>query len=83
MVDRREHGANQERDQDCGHESANRRTDDLAAEAMGKVSAKKNSAAAGNSHIEWGTILLSLNMPRHSSFEQSEILGRNQSRQML
>jgi protein subunit release factor B len=54
MVDRREHGANQERDQDCGHESANRRADDLAAEAMGKASAKKNSAAAGNSQIEWG-----------------------------
>lgn len=82
MVNRREHGANQERDQDSDHESANRRTDDLAAEAMGKVSAKKTSAV-GNSQIEWGTILLSLNLPLHSSIEQSEILGRMQRQQML
>lgn len=81
MVNRREHGANQERDQDCGHESANRRTDDLAAEVVGKVSANKTSAV-GNFQIESGTILLSLNLPLHSSIEQSEILGRMQRQQM-
>jgi hypothetical protein len=34
MVARREHGADQSRDHYCGHESANRLTDDLAAEAI-------------------------------------------------
>jgi len=47
MVDRREYGADQSRDQGSGHESANRRTDGLTAESTGE----ENNAAAGNSAI--------------------------------
>src|SRR5690349_14692246 len=67
MVDRRDHGADQSGNQGCAHESANRITDDLTADSI-----SEENSAVGNSQIERGTLLLSLNMHRHSSFEQSE-----------
>jgi hypothetical protein len=84
MMDRREHGANQGRDQDCGNEGANRRTDDLVAEATGGGQCEEEQCG-GREFPDWvgGTILLSLNMPLHFSFEQPEILGRIQRQQML
>jgi hypothetical protein len=48
-VARREHGANQKREQDCGPKSANRRTDGFAAEAFGEG----EQGSGTNSQIEW------------------------------
>jgi hypothetical protein len=68
MVDGREHGADQEKDQRCGKEDPNWRGDDVAAEAISGASAKKNRLAAGNTQTERSLILLSLNIPLFSAF---------------
>jgi hypothetical protein len=48
-----------------------------------KLSVKENRAAAGTPGLKGSTLLLRLIMLVHSSFEESEILERIQSRQML